>query len=82
MEANKHTTKQWMSEPRNKRGNLKTWMETKWKQNDPKFSGHNKSSSKRYIYRDITLPLETRKNSNTQTNLTPKGAREEHRVKL
>ena len=37
--------------------------------------GHSKSSSKREIYSNTSLPKETRKISNKQYNLTPKGTR-------
>ena len=50
----------------------------KWqlKHNDPKPMGCSKCSSKREVYSNIILPQETRKISNTQSNLTPKGTRE------
>jgi len=35
--------------------------------------GHSKSSSKRELYRDTSLPQKTRKISNKQPNLTLKG---------
>ena len=38
--------------------------------------GCNKSSSKREVYSYTSLPQETRKTSNKQSNLTPKGTRE------
>ena len=38
--------------------------------------GHSKSSSKREVYSDISLPQETRKISNKQPNLMPKATRE------
>ena len=37
--------------------------------------GCSKSISKRDVYSDISLPEETRKISNKQPNLTPKGTR-------
>ena len=53
---------------RNERGNLKMpgdkW---KWKHNDPKSMGHSKRSSEREVYGDTSLPLETRKISNSLT---------------
>ena len=38
--------------------------------------GCSKSSSKRVVYSNTSLPQETRKTSNKQSNLTPKGTRE------
>ena len=38
--------------------------------------GCSKSSSKREVYSYTSLPQETRKISNKQSNLTPKGTRE------
>ena len=38
--------------------------------------GSSKSSSKREVYSKTLLPQETRKISNKQSNLTPKGTRE------
>ena len=38
--------------------------------------GCSKSSSKREVYSNTILPQETRKTSNKQSNLTPKGTRE------
>ena len=39
--------------------------------------GCSKSSSKKEVYNNTVLPQETRKVSNKQPNLTPKGTREE-----
>ena len=47
-----------------------------WKHNDPKPMGHSKSSSKREVYSNTILPLETRNISNKKPNLTPKAIRE------
>ena len=47
-----------------------------WKHDDPKPMGCNKSSSKREVYSNTSLPQETRKTSNKQSNLKPKGTRE------
>ena len=49
----------------------------KWKHNDPKSVGCNKSSSKREVYSDSDTSLcqEIRKISNKQPNFTPKGTR-------
>ena len=42
--------------------------------------GCRKSSSKREVYGNTSLPQETRKISNKQTNLTPKAIRERRRT--
>ena len=42
----------------------------------PKTYGCNRSSAKREIYSNTSLPQETRKISNKQSNLTPRGTRE------
>ena len=47
-----------------------------WKHDDPKPMGCSKSSSKREVYSNTSLPQETRKISNKQRNLTPKAIRE------
>ena len=51
--------------------------EDKWKQkhNGPKPMRRSKSSSKREVYSNTILPLEARKTSNRQPNLTPKTTR-------
>ena len=48
----------------------------KWKENNPKPMGCTKSSSKRAVYSDTSLPQETRKSSNKQPNLRPKATKE------
>ena len=48
----------------------------KWKHDDPQPMGHRKSSSKREVYNDTSLPQEIRKISNKQHNLMPKASRE------
>ena len=56
---------------------IKKYLETnEWKHDDPKPMGYSKSSSKREVYSYTSLPQETRKISNKQSNLTPKGTRE------
>ena len=42
----------------------------------------SKSSSKREVYSDINLPQETRKISNKQPNLPPKGLEEQTKPKV
>ena len=59
------------------KGKLKSILrQIKGKHNMPKLTGCSKSSSKREIYSKKSLPQETRRISNKQSNLTPKGARE------
>ena len=48
----------------------------KTKHDNPKPMRHSKSSSKREVYHERSLPQETRKISNKQRNLTPKATRE------
>ena len=57
---------------------IRKYLETKrkWKHDDPKPTGCSKSSSKREVYSNTILPYGTRKISNKQSNLTPKGTRE------
>ena len=43
--------------------------------------GCSKSSSKREVYSYTSLPQKTRKTSNKQSNLTPKGTRERRKTK-
>ena len=45
------------------------------KHDDPKPMGCSKSSSKREVYSDTSLPQKVRKISNKQPRLTPKGTR-------
>ena len=47
-------------------------VKTQW----PKHMGCSKRSSKREVYSNSISPQETRKISNKQSNLTPKGTRE------
>ena len=46
------------------------------KRDNPICKGSSKSSYKREVYRNTIVPQETRKMSNKQSNLTPKGTRE------
>ena len=56
---------------RNQRGNQNLpGDKLKWIHNDPKSGGCSKSSSKREVYSDTSLPQETRKISNKQFKLT------------
>ena len=49
--------------------------EWKWKQNNPKPMGFNKSNAKREVHSNTSLPQETRETSNKQPNFTPKATR-------
>ena len=53
---------------------IKKHLEMNDNENDLKSMGHSKCSSKREVYRNASLPQETRKISK-QSNLTTKGAR-------
>ena len=58
------------------RGNKKILRDQwQWKHKDPKPMGCSKGSYKRELYSNTILPQETRKISNKQCNLTPKGTR-------
>ena len=65
-----YAMKQPMDHWRNQRGNLKI-PTSKWQQrhNTPKPMGCRKSSSKREVYSNISLPQETGKSSNKQLTL-------------
>ena len=55
---------------------IKKYLETNEMETpNPKSVGHSKSISKRKVYSDISLPRETRKISNKQSDLIPKGTR-------
>ena len=47
-----------------------------WKYNNPKPTGHSKSSSESEVYSNTILSQETRKSSNQKHKLTPKTNRE------
>ena len=58
---------------------IKKYLETHDNENmmiQTKPMGCSKSNSKREVYRNTSLPQETRKISNKQSNFTPKGTRE------
>ena len=77
MEAKQYVTKKLRDHWRNQRGNQKIPKDKwQWKPDDPKAMGCSKSSSKREVYSNTSLPQETRNISNKQSNLTPKGTRE------
>ena len=74
METKKYAIKkpggEWQS------GNHKIpWDKWKWKYHTPKSTGCNKSSSKREVHSDSSLPKEMRKMSNKQPNLPSKWVR-------
>ena len=70
METKQHATTQPMAHWRNQRGNLKI-PRSKDKTKPMECS---KSSSKKEVYRNTSLPQETRKSSNKQANFTSKAA--------
>ena len=47
----------------------------KWEHNNPNPMGFSKSSAKRVVQSNTTLPQETRETSNKQPNFTPKAIR-------
>ena len=57
-------------------GNQK-YLRNKWqtKHDSSKLTEYTKSSAKREVYSNITVPLKTRKTSNKQSNLTSKATR-------
>ena len=75
METKQYTTKQPTDHWRNLRNQKIPEDKLKRKHNAPKSIGHSKSSSKKEVYSDTNLPQETRKLSNKQPNLIPKGTR-------
>ena len=76
MVTKQHITKkpvgQWKNQRENQQIPQDKW---KWKQNSPKSVWCSKRSSQREVYSDTGLPQETRKISNIQPNLPPKGIR-------
>ena len=77
MEAKQYVTKKPRDHWRNQRGNKKIPRDKwQWTHDDPKPMGCSKSSSKREVYSYTSLPQDTRKISNKQSNLTPKGTTE------
>ena len=83
MEAKQYVTTLPKDHWRNQRGNQKIARDKwQWKHDDPKPMGCSKSSSNREVYSNTSLPQETRKISNKQSNLTPKGTRERRTNKI
>ena len=77
MEVKQYVTKYPRDHWKNQRGNQKIPRDKwQWKHNNPKPVRCSKSRSKREVYSYTSLPQETRKISNKQSNLTPKGTRE------
>ena len=77
MEAKRYVTKQPRDHGGNQRGDQKIPRDKwQWKHDNLKPIGCSKRSSKREIYNNTSLPQETRKISNKQSNLIPKGTRE------
>ena len=66
METKQYSTKQPIDHLKNQRGNQKI-LRDKWKYYSPKPMGCSKSSSKREVYSNMSLPQETRKISNNVT---------------
>lgn len=75
IQGKEHATEP-MTQQRNQRENQKVaWGKWKWRHSILKFMGHSKSSSKRAICCNKTLPLETIKISYKQSNHIPKDTR-------
>ena len=53
--------------------------EWKWKCSIPESMRHSKRNSKMQVYSNTSLPQETRKITNKQSNLTPKGTRKKNK---
>ena len=70
VKAKQYATKQPMDQWRNQRGNKKLPRD-RWKRkyDSSKPMGPNKSSSKKEVYSNINLPLETRKTSKNKVTL-------------
>ena len=66
----------WITEEMKEEGKKIPRDKWQWQHDDPKPMGHSKRSSKREVYSNKILPQKTRKNSNKQSKLTPKGTRE------
>ena len=64
-EAKQSTNGHWRTQKRNLKISEHKW---KWKNNNPKSMGCNKSSSKRVVYSNTRLPQETRKISSNLTS--------------
>ena len=70
-----------MSQRRNHK-EIRKYLETNENENKtPKLMGCRKSSNNRKVYSSTILPQETRKISNKQTDLTPKGTRQRKKNK-
>ena len=77
MEAKQYVTKYPRDHWRNQRGNQKIPRDKRqWKHDDPKPMGCSKSSSKREVHSNTSLPQEIGNISNKQPNLAPKAIRE------
>ena len=70
MEVKQYDTKQPMDHWRNQRGNLKVPRDKwKWIYDDPKLMGYSKSTSKREVYSNISLPQEIKISNNLNWHL-------------
>ena len=63
------TTHCWINNNHRRNQNMDT---NKWKHDKPKLMGFSKSSAKREVHSNTSLPQETRETSNKQLNFTPK----------
>ena len=65
----KYPTGYWRNQKGNKKISRNKWQ---WKHDNSKLMGCSRTSSKREVYSNTILPLETRKTSNREPNFTPK----------
>ena len=78
MEIKQYVAKQPTGYCRNQKGNKKICRNKwQWKHNNSEPMGCSKSSSKKQVYSNTILPLETRKTLNRQPNFTPKTVEKE-----
>ena len=54
----------------------------KWKHDNPKPIGFSKSSAKREVHSNTSLPQETRETSNKQPNFIPKASRKRRKEEM
>ena len=82
MEIKQYISKQTTGYWRNQKGNQKiSRNKWQWKHDNSKPMKCSKSSSKREVYSNTTLPQETRKTLNRQPNFTPKATGKRRRKK-
>ena len=81
MEAKQYVSEKPIDHQKNQRGKQNVPKDKwQWKHNDPKPMGHRKSTSKRKVYSNTSLPLEIRKILNNK-NLHIKQLEEEEQTK-